>query len=213
MQASDRPARISLRALRDAYHQDPGLHEIPFRSLYALALAHDRLGDQLEPLVRRVGQGKALEIAMITDADGDLREELIDRGMPGPTGRRVPVERVTMVALRAYIADRRRGPAVRMRTKPRLPGGKRGPRVRWPEHLVRVLARLMDETTWTRLRQAFELFRFGQEVPPPMAAGEQPGTRALTTMGHRQLKSLQKRMRELNSMLLLTIKSRPRAGA
>jgi hypothetical protein len=223
-------AKLSLQAIKDACRDDPALSAVPFRSLYALALARKRIGDKLEDLIRRLGQGKALEIAMITDDDAVLRDELIEKGVPRASVPRaelarllklqlvavkapnVPVEYVTIQTLRAHIIAKR-APSRRGAKGSPSTGGERGPRVRWPEHLERVLAQLMNDTMWHRLQAAFNLTRSGGEIPAPMAAGDQPGTRTLRALGLRRLKVIQKRVKELGRMLRETIRSKRRSGA
>lgn len=194
-------AKLNLQAIREAYRKDPKLNAIPFRSLYTLALAHERVGDQLEDLVHRFGQGKALEIALITDEDAELREELIENGVRGPTGRSVPVERVTIAALRAYIAKRRQRAHQTRSRKVHLPGGRRGPRVRWPEHLRRVLAPLMNQITWSRLKDAF--------AAPGIARrpAARRGSRGLRPLQYGELVKIRERLVELRAMLDITIGS------
>lgn len=209
---ADSEPKLSIKAIRNAYRRDPELKAIPFRSLYTLALARERVGKELEGLVRRLGQGKALEIALITDEDAQLRRELIDKGMRSPSERWAPIERVTIADLRAYIAERRSGSRSKRSGRVRLPGGKRGPRVRWPESLNRVLAPLLDEQTWLRIKQAFKLSESNDVIVPAPGASRSPGTRTLPRLGRPQLKAILTRVNELAGMLRTTIKRERTSG-
>lgn len=179
------------------------------RTLESLVRASFRMGQELEPLMRRVGQGKALEIAGVLNEE--LREELADkqRGVHQSDGTYTPVEHVSIAALRTYIASGRTQPAGKRNaaaTSP--PGGRRGPRVRWPEHLVRVLAQLMDDTTWARLKIASELYESKATTRSPGPVERGTGTRSLPLLSLKQLRAMQSRVEKLARMIRTTIDRR-----
>lgn len=211
--------RAEIAEVRDAFDRDERLRGMPFRSLYQLALARKRLGRDLKELVRKLGQGKALEIATLTDRDEVLRKRLVDTVIRGPKRRVSRIERFTIAELRSYIAKRRRGRASRRSSKPARPGGKRGPRVYWPGHLVRVLQLLMDDTTWARLRKASKMPE-SDEAPvkkprtksKPKVIKRRRKIRAVVQLDVPQLESMRTRLKKLVQMLSRTIKARKKSA-